>query len=141
MTLLLCLFLLSSPAWTENIKLLSLKDFSTQRVQVNPQGPRVMVVFQKDCLPCKQQIKDLRCIDGIAKVLLIGLFSTETELREEYRNLNTPHPGLYGDLEFIKRFNIRSPLTPQIILSKGKKHRVIPGKISCSKIKHIIEKV
>ncbi len=130
--LLALLFFLSNPSYpTAPLNLRSLSDFSSVKIDRDSRKPKVFMLFQKDCHACRQQAQDLNCLQPLADVFLVGSFSSESDLRDEYRRLNTEIPGLYGGLDFRKTFNIRENLTPQIILSQGTKKSLIIGLTPC----------
>ena len=99
------------------------------------------MVFKKDCSACRQQVKDLNCLDTDTDVLLVGSFSTEAELRQEYQSFHIDLPGLYGDSDFKSFAKLKSDVTPQVIISHNYQIKNMIGLQPCHKIKTQLQKV
>lgn len=128
------LFLFNSSFGLPEIKLRSLSDASTTKIELNSTKPKIFVVFQKDCHACRKQVKELECLSEQADTFLVGSFSSEKDLRKEYRTFNSNLKGVYGDQAFKRMFNINEKITPQIIFSKGSKYKFNLGRLACNEI-------
>ena len=123
-----------------SLRLRSLSDSSTVKIKsLSNKQSRVFVVFQKQCSACRRQVKDLQCLKKIADVVLVGSFSTEAELRKEYKSFNTEVIGLYGDKDFKKHFGLSLEATPQLIIQVGQKDFKVLGFKACSQIASFIK--
>lgn len=136
----LFLLALGFSASASTLKLRSLSDVSIHEVKTSPSSPTVFLIFQKDCHACRKQVKDLRCIASQSKVVLVGMFSSEGDLRVEYKQFNSQWPGLFGGSDFKKKFNIKNDLTPQILIVQNEKRHLITGLTPCKKISAYINK-
>jgi len=133
------LFLMAQPS--ASLQLRSLSDAQTQKITLDSAPPQVFVVFQKNCDACRKQVSDLDCLSDTTKVFLLGMFSTEDDLRTEYRRFGSSSPGFYGDTEAKKRLGIQQRLTPQIII-RGKSSKVaLQGYRPCEAIAKMITKL
>ncbi len=127
-----------------SVSALSLRSLTDASVTDNIKfkGVSVAVVFQKDCSACQKQVQDLSCLNAKANLFLVGAFSSEEDLRLEYKIFNTKLPSFYGDQDFLKKFKVTEPVTPQIlILNENKKVMHILGKTPCSKLLSVVKQV
>ncbi len=108
----------------------------------NMKGVSVIILFQKDCIACKKQVRDLSCLDKKTNIFLVGTFSQDSDLRTEYKSFNSNYPGLYGDSDFLSKFSITKKITPQIlVLNNNLKSKHIMGRRPCSEIASEVKKV
>lgn len=68
------------------------------------------------------------------------MFSSEEDLRSEYKLFNSNWPGLFGGVEFKKAFSIKAELTPQILVVQKERRVLINGLTPCSQIASHINK-
>ena len=94
-----------------------------------------MLLFQKDCQACKKQVTNLDCFPLGTEIFLLGTFSTEKDLRREYKKLKTSFPAYYADREALKFFEITKKLTPQIIIFNGIKKMHFSGLQNCAELR------
>lgn len=136
-----CLLVSTLVPAANNIYLRSLENASTVSLPMSDdQDNQLIMLFQKDCSACKQQLKDFSCLPKKVKVLLVGAFSQEQELRQEVRKLNTPYPSYLGDQEVLKQLNFKSGLTPQMVLWNHSGERFdFLGHQACEKLLALFE--
>jgi hypothetical protein len=113
------------------LTLRSLKDVSSDTIDLSQ--PAVFMVFQKDCGSCHRQVKDLKCL-GVP-VYLIGAFSSESSLRDEYRRMSQSYPAYMGTAQVLKALGVSAQLTPQLGLFKNGKPEWIVGLTSCDRVR------
>jgi|FLYM01.1.fsa_nt_gi hypothetical protein len=94
----------------------------------------LMVLFQRDCVACKKQIKDLDCFSD-RKIVLLGSFSSEESLRKEYLKMRVKHPSYMIQPSDLKNIGVSEAMTPQLIDMKLKK--ISYGYQSCKSRRHL----
>lgn len=92
----------------------------------------LFMVFKKDCVPCKKQIKQLSCLKKKRDVVLIGSFGSESSLRNEYLKYKMPYPGYYMSVGELNELGISEQITPQMIDLKTK--RIFLGFLTCKNL-------
>ena len=78
---------------------------------------------------------DLQCLPSKTEVYLLGVFSTEEELRQEYKKMKTSFPTYYGDQEALDFFGITKKLTPQVIVFDGTENLYFSGLQNCVELR------
>gem|GEM_PF-3139778 len=137
---LIVMFLTVTDSKADSLRLRSLQDSSSVNLRsLKKEQNRVFIVFQKQCSACRKQVKELTCLKKVADVVLVGAFSTEAELRKEYKAFSTEIVGLYGDKDFKKRFDLNIEATPQIIVQVGQKSFKVLGLKTCVQIARFIK--
>ncbi len=117
------------------VTLRSLSDVSVRDFKLKSSKPFLVVFFQKNCQACQKQVTDLKCLPLKTEVYLLGVFSTEEELRREYKKMKTSFPAYYGDREALDFFGITKRLTPQIIVFNGTENLYFSGLQNCVKLR------
>ena len=134
-SLLVILILFSFESGLGRIALRSLSDVSIHNFEFRTSKPFLIVFFQKDCQVCQKQVKSLQCLPSGIEVFLLGVFSTEEELRREYKKMKTSFPAYYGDQEALDFFGITEKLTPQIVVFNGAEKLYFSGLQKCTRLK------
>lgn len=133
--MIILLILSLSVAAHADVVMRSLGDVSTHKLNIDKSVVKGFLFFQKDCSACKQQIADVKCLEESMELSLVGAFSSEQDLRKEYKKLRAPYPGYYGDKDVLKYFKIKDGLTPQIVVIKEGRMKKNKGYMSCSALK------
>lgn len=102
--------------------------------------PALGVVFKKDCVPCRKQVRSLKCLEKDFDIFLIGSFSSETSLREEYLKMGQPYPAFYGDPKSLSELKVTSQATPQLLLFNGADPKIHLGYRKCESYKKIFQR-
>lgn len=101
-------------AWPANF-VRSLKDAETVDFDSFYRKPIVAIVFQTGCGACRKQIRDLKCLEERYRIVLLGAFSSEESLKDEYMKMKSPYPGFYASPDILKLLNLSSLATPLVI--------------------------
>ena len=80
----------------------------------------------------------MQCLPPKTKILLMGAFSTEKDLRREYRKMETSLPAYYADQTVLDFFKITKRQTPQILIFKNEKSLRLSSLTGCTKLKQIL---
>lgn len=88
----------------------------TQKWQLKEKSPLILVFFKSDCIPCREQLEQTQCLEDQFEVKLVGVFSSEPDLKNEYLKMKTSWPAFYGDSQLLQSFGIVAEATPQILL-------------------------
>lgn len=134
MILLVLILVLNFSAASSNIKLRSLSDASVKTIELHSKKANIFMIFQKDCHVCLQQLKQLNCLKSHADIYVVGTFSSEEDLRKEYKVFYSSYVGVYGDSNFKKKFKVDQKLTPQIVVNFGKRYQKLLGLVECNEI-------
>ena len=118
----------------------SLSDVSRLALQKIQEPPALFILFQKDCQACRQQVKDLHCLNKEVKIHLIGAFSSEKDLRTEYKKMTAPAPAYYGSKNVLRRLGVRARLTPQTFAFTKNKTFKFLGLTPCESIAEALKK-
>ncbi|SMF60090.1 hypothetical protein [Pseudobacteriovorax antillogorgiicola] len=105
-------------------------------LQLNLKSGEVLVVFKEDCLPCRQQLRDLRCLSR-QRVKLLGVGQDRLKLKQ-----------LASVADYIRLYNASFKAasdagitsSPSILFRsrKRKKNLIISGYIPCEKLARIL---
>lgn len=120
------------------VKLRSLSNVRSKTFARERLNNSVIMIFQKDCVACKKQVKRFSCLDEDVRVQLVGSFATESELRDEAQKFEVKFPSFYGDQEALEYFNITNRLSPQILVFTEKKVWKFLGLTDCLQIKEAL---
>ncbi len=113
----------------------SLKDASVRSLNLEHlQEPTLFLIFQSDCSACQLQVRDLQCLQKKYEVILIGAYSSEKLLRQEYRRMGQPYESYLGEDTFLKALKTKQGLTPQLIVYNKKETKHLLGLTPCSEI-------
>ena len=113
----------------------SLIDASVRSVDLNNLKKRTLfLIFQSDCPACQLQVRDLQCLKSKYDVILIGAYSSEKLLRQEYRRMGQPYESFLGEGAFLKALKAQQGLTPELIILSQNKGRHILGLTPCAEI-------
>lgn len=115
-------------------KLRSLSDVSIKDFNLDVKKNEVFIIFQKNCTACRQQIADIQCLSSLAQIILIGAFSSENELRLEYRRMGSNYPAFFINSDFEEYFKVQDKMTPQIIFNHKKEPLIVRGYTTCDKL-------
>lgn len=136
-TLILSILVFMSFDLYAELKLRSLQDATVASVPPQASKPSIGVIFKKDCLPCRKQLKDLKCLKEEFDVFLIGGFSSEAGLRQEYLKIGQNYPAFYGDTESLLKLNVVSEATPQLLHFTDSGPKVHLGYRKCEEYKKV----
>jgi len=118
-----------------SFSLLSLKDASIRKIDLEMLSkPTLFMIFQPNCSACHLQVRDLQCLKNKYEVILIGAYSSESSLRQEYRRMGRSYESYLGEDAFLKALNAKQGLTPELIMYKKKKSQHLLGLTPCTEI-------
>ena len=117
----------------------SLRDSSSVEINKLLNEKKMALIFQKDCMACESQIKDLKCFDS-KDIVLLGVNSSEKVLRQEVRSFRVPYSAYKADEEALKAMNITVDATPLIILLKQGHGSLYRGTRPCEEYKQLYNK-
>ncbi len=115
----------------------SLTDSSTIKLQELKITPTIFVLFQPNCSFCRKQVKDLKCLKKKYRIVLLGAFAAEKELRDEYLKTGVSFPAYFVSSDVLKQFDIRSKATPQIYYSEKGSTPISIGFKKCEELKKL----
>jgi hypothetical protein len=135
--LLFNLLMISISGHAEGIVLRSLQNPTTLKFQsTSSVAPRVVIYFKNDCVACRAQVKDLKCLDKKVEVFLVGVYASESELRSEYLKMRTSFAAFYADQEALVKLNLQPEVTPQFLLLDKERRWQGVGLRSCATFRH-----
>lgn len=113
----------------------SLKDASVRSLDLEHlQRPTLFMIFQSECSACQLQVRDLLCLQNKYEVILIGAYSSEKLLRQEYRRMGRPYESYLGEDTFLKALKTKQGLTPELFVYNKKDTKHLLGLTPCAEI-------
>jgi hypothetical protein len=128
-------FLLASPS------LKSLRDADTIQIETLRARPTLGIIFQEDCHVCHKQVQDLACLGPDVQVVLLGAFSSEHSLLQEYRAMGVSFPAYYASRDILQSLQLNGTVTPQTIFFTPTKQWVTVGYKPCDELHKIGQQV
>lgn len=117
----------------------SLIDSSVIRLNTSDlDKPLLGVLFKKDCVPCRKQIRDLNCLKEKFFVFLIGAYSSESSLRQEYLKFKTNFPAYLASTDLLESLKLNSAATPVLIKFEDHATTIFTGYKKCEAYKRIL---
>jgi hypothetical protein len=103
-------------------------------------GPELFFMFQPDCLSCRKQASNLKCLaKGDVKIRFVATSSSESKLREEAVRMAVDDKAFKVSAAARQVFGFSEPATPQAALYIGDQKITWLGYRRCEDIESLIE--